>query len=127
MSITPLQGDLQMQIMKALWHFGSGSVERVRAGLPPRNRGAYTTVQTVLNRLADRGLVERERVGKTIEYRPRLTEAQYLEQSIEQALAGASNDARHMALAALIGGLDPTELSEVQRRARAIERQRRRS
>ena len=124
MSMTPLQGDLQMQVMKALWHLEVGTVERVRAALPVRYRGAYTTVQTVLNRLAERGLVSRERAGKTIEYRPRLTEAQYLARSIEQALAGASSEARHAALADVIGGLEPSELTDIQRRAKAIDRRR---
>ena len=124
MSMTPLQGDLQMQVMKALWHLDVGTVERVRAALPERYRGAYTTVQTVLNRLAERGLVARERAGKTIEYRPRLSEAQYLARSIEQALAGASSEARHAALADVIGGLEPNELTDIQRRAKAIDRRR---
>ena len=113
-----------MQVMKALWHLEVGTVERVRAALPGRYRGAYTTVQTVLNRLAERGLVSRERAGKTIEYRPRLSEAQYLARSIEQALAGASSEARHAALADVIGGLEPSELTDIQRRAKAIDRRR---
>lgn len=124
MSMTPLQGDLQMQVMKALWRLEVATVERVRGALPARYRGAYTTVQTVLNRLAERGLVSRDRAGKTIEYRPSITEAQYLARSIEQALAGASNEARHAALADVIGGLEPGELSDIQRRAKAIDRRR---
>jgi predicted transcriptional regulator len=48
-------GDLQAQIMTVLWRLESGTVEQVRSGLPARYRGAYTTVQTVLNRLAERG------------------------------------------------------------------------
>jgi predicted transcriptional regulator len=35
----------------------------VRSALLGRYRGAYNTVQTVLNRLADRGLLERDRMG----------------------------------------------------------------
>ena len=33
----------------------AGTVEQVRGELPPRYQGAYNTVQTVLNRLAERG------------------------------------------------------------------------
>src|SRR3990170_710842 len=89
-----IQGDLQAQIMTALWRLESGTVEQVRSGLPPRYRGAYTTVQTVLNRLADRGLLVRTKRGNAIVYTPKLTEAEYVSRSIERTLAGASTHAR---------------------------------
>jgi hypothetical protein len=57
----------------------------------------------VRNRLAERGLLSRHKVGNAIEYRPRLSEAEYLSRSISQTLAGASMDARQAALAQLIG------------------------
>ena len=126
-AMTPLQGELQIQVMSALWRLEAGTVDDVRNALPPRYRGAYTTAQTVLNRLADRGLLTRRKIGKSIEYRPRLTEAEYVSRSIRQALSGASTDARQAALAALIGGLDSGELTELRRRAKEIERKRRRS
>ena len=121
---TPIQGELQGQVMAALWRLGSGTVEQVRQALPSRYRGAYTTVQTVLNRLAERGLLERERDGRNIVYQPRFTEAEYLSRSIEHTLAGASSEARQAALARLIGGLRKDELGEVQKLARKAGRTR---
>jgi predicted transcriptional regulator len=112
--------------MAALWRVGAGTVEQVRNELPPRYRGAYNTTQTVLNRLAERGLLTRRRVGNAFEYRPRITEAEYLARSIEQTLAGASSDARQTALAQLVGGLKSDELSDLQRIAREIGRERHR-
>lgn len=123
--LTPLQGDLQLQIMRALWRTGEGSVDAVREVLPDEYRGAYTTVQTVLNRLADRTLLSRERRGKMIVYRPVISEAEYLSRSIHRTLASASSDARQEALAELIGGLEQDELSEIRRIARSIDRKRR--
>lgn len=123
-SSTNISGDLQLQVMDALWRLGSGTVEQVRAALPRRYRGAYTTVQTVLNRLAERGLLSREKSGPAIVYRPRLSEAQYLSRSIEHTLAGATPIARQTALAELIGGLDERELSEVRRLAEEVAKRR---
>lgn len=123
-AITPIQGELQVQLMAALWRIEAGTVEQVRAALPARYRGAYTTVQTVLNRLAERGLLSRRRTGQAIFYRPRVTEAEYLSGSIERTLATASPDARQAALAQLIGALDRDELSEVQRLAKEVARAR---
>src|SRR6202000_3230386 len=91
--VTPIQGDLQSQAMSALWRLGAGTVEQVRSELPQRYRGAYNTIQTVLNRLAERGLLERAREGRGFIYRPRLSEADYLSGTIRHTLAGASTDA----------------------------------
>ena len=116
--VTPLQGELQTQIMAAIWRLQDGTVEQVRQALPSHHQGAYNTVQTVLNRLAERGLLERAREGRTFVYRPRLTEAEYLSGSIRRTLAGASTEARQAALASIIGGLRPDELSELEELAR---------
>lgn len=116
--IPSIQGELQSQIMPAVWRLGSGTVEQVRAALPDRYRSAYTTVQTVLNRLADRGLLDRERRGNAIVYRPLISEAEYLSRSIDQTLAGASSEARRAVLAGLVGNLDRGELSRLRALAR---------
>lgn len=109
--------------MRAMWHLGHGSVEDVRGAL--RKPGAYTTVQTVLNRLAERGLLLRERVGNAIHYSPRLSEADYLARSLNRTLEGASDDARRAALAALVGDLKPAELSAIRKLAGRTRRRRR--
>lgn len=113
--LTPIQGELQTQIMAALWRLGTGTVEQVRAALPSRYRGAYTTVQTVLNRLAERGFLARERSGPAIVYKPKLSETQYLSRTIKHTLAAASPDARQAALAQLISGLGDNERADLQR------------
>lgn len=110
--------------MAVLWRTGSGSVEHVRAGLPSRHRSAYTTVQTVLNRLADCALVSRTRSGRTVIYTAKLSESQYLSRSLERTLAGASTEAREVALTELIGGLDAAELERLSDQARRVQAQR---
>ena len=110
--------------MTALWRLESGTVEQVRSGMPARYRGAYTTVQTVLNRLAERGLLVRSKRGNAIVYTPKLTEAEYVSRSIEQTLAGASTHARQAAIAQLLGELDRDEITALRRRARDLERKR---
>ena len=119
-------GELQTQLMAALWRLGAGTVEQVRAEVPPRYRGAYTTVQTVLNRLSERGLLSRHRVDGMIEYRPVLSEADYLSRSIVTTLSGASVGARKTVLARLIAELEKDEIEELQRLGREAKGGRRR-
>ena len=123
--VTPLTGELQLQVMSAVWRLGNATVEQVRSALPLRYRGAYNTIQTVLNRLVERRLLSRHKVGNAFEYRARLSEAEYLSRSISQTLAGASMAARQEALARLLGHLDDAELSDLRQLARDIGNKRR--
>jgi predicted transcriptional regulator len=123
--LTPLTGELQTQVMAAVWRLERATVDQVRSALPPRYRGAYNTIQTVLNRLTDRKLLSRRKVGNAFEYRPLVSEAEYLSRSIAQTLAGASKAAREAALAQLIGGLGDDELTDLRELAREMNERRR--
>jgi len=118
--VTPIQGELQVQIMQVVWRTGGGTVEHVRSNLPPRYQGAYTTVQTVLNRLAERGLLKKDRRGAAIVYTAAIDEAEYVSQTLRRTLAGASSEARSHALASLLGAMDSAELTDLQERAKRI-------
>lgn len=111
--------------MRVMWRLDRGAVEDVRQALPKRSRGAYTTVQTILNRLVERGLLRREKQGKAFCYSPRISEAEYVAQSLTRALSGASEGARRTALARLVGGLDPAEMTEISSLASEINSKRR--
>ena len=111
--------------MRVVWRLERGSVDEVRAGLPKKARGAYTTVQTILNRLVGRGLLRRDKEGKAFFYSPRVSEADYVARSLTRTLAGASQQARLAALANLVGGLDQSEMDEINTLASEIAEQRR--
>jgi predicted transcriptional regulator len=102
-------------------------VEDVRRMQPRRRRRAYTTLQTVMNRLVERGLLDRERRGRGYVYRARYNEAAYISRTISDQLASASPDARRAALHSLVGELDAQELDDVTRYANRIKRDRRRA
>lgn len=55
-------GELEKRIMEVLWHKEKGTVRDVLSGLRSRFRKdlAYTTVMTVLTRLAEKGHLKRE-------------------------------------------------------------------
>jgi predicted transcriptional regulator len=119
-----LRGSLQSEVMQIVWRLGEATVDDVRAAQPESRRLAYTTVQTVLNRLEDRGLLERERRGKAFVYRAAYEEPELLARSIGDRLADASSDTRKAALLSLVDGLEPDELDEVARYANRVRRER---
>ena len=110
-----IRGDLQKEVMRILWSEDPLSVEEVRQKLPRSRDSAYTTVQTVLNRLAERGLVSRDTENRAIRYRPAFSESDQLAMTIRGTLTGASEQARTAALANLVGDLDAEELERIRR------------
>ena len=121
---TDFSGDLQAEVMNTVWRLGSARVDDVRNAQREETRSAYTTIQTVLNRLVDRGLLTRERAGQAFVYQARQNEAEHLTGVIGRRLAGATPDARRAALLNVVGDLDQADLDELARHAEEIRRRR---
>ena len=108
-------GESQTEVMRAVWRTGGGTVDEIRSELPAAFQSSYTTVQTLLNRLAERGLLSRTRGQRArgptakIVYRPVISEEEYLAESIERTLDGATPQARRLALTRFIGRIDETD------------------
>ena len=119
-----LRGSLQAEVMRAMWRLDEATVDDVRATLPRSRRAAYTTIQTVMNRLLDRGLLDRKRRGKAFVYRARYAESELVARAMRERLAGASADARTPALLSLIEGLKEEELDELATYANKVRRER---
>lgn len=61
---------LELECLKALWNLGEGNVKDVRRAVAANRDLAYTTVMTVLERLARKGGVARRKVGRSFVYAP---------------------------------------------------------
>jgi len=79
-------GDLERAVMDVLWDRAApATVREVVDGLDGRDL-AYTTVMTVLDRLAGKGMVERERTGRAWSYQPVAGRDAYIAQLMLDAL-----------------------------------------
>lgn len=56
---TPKLSRLEMQIMEAIWRLGATSIRDIHSSFPEHKRPAYTTVQTMVNRLEAKGAIAR--------------------------------------------------------------------
>jgi predicted transcriptional regulator len=64
-------GDLERRVMEHLWNTSDPqTVREVHAAVAVRRDLAYTTVMTVLRRLADKGLVVQDRGDRAHRYTP---------------------------------------------------------
>jgi BlaI family penicillinase repressor len=78
---------LQLSLMRALWGAGQATAAEVVLALREERALAYTTVSTLLTRLEKRGIVEAERQGRQIVYRPLISESQVRQSMVAGLLA----------------------------------------
>jgi BlaI family penicillinase repressor len=63
-------GDLEADIMSVVWEKGKATVQEVKDALEPNRPLAYTTVMTVMARLVDKGVLNRQKEGRAHSYTP---------------------------------------------------------
>jgi len=105
---------LELECMNTLWPIGEATVREIRDRLAPRRARAYTTIMTIMDRLARKGVVERRKSGRAYVYRARLAADEARTQALAQIVDnffGGSKDA----LLAHLRGEDRT--TETARRA----------
>lgn len=88
--------------MNALWPAGEATVRDIQQALHPTRPRAYTTIMTILDRLAQKGIVLRRKSGRAWVYQPILTaeeaRSQALAQLVEGFFAGSSEGlVKHLA------------------------------
>jgi predicted transcriptional regulator len=65
---------LELVCLKVLWSLGEGSVNDVRRVISLNKPLAYTTVMTLLDRLARKSIVTRRKVGRAFLYSPQVSQ-----------------------------------------------------
>ncbi len=112
-------GTLEARIMEIVWKKETVSVQAVcdRMG-----KGAnYKTVMTVMNRLVEKGFLERRKVSRAFVYTANVNRAEFLEQASHQIVTGLVSDFGDLAMAQFVDVLsaqDPDALATLQRMAK---------
>jgi predicted transcriptional regulator len=83
---------------------------------------AYTTAMTVLSRLWQKGVAEREPRGRAYAYRPRVSEAELAAQRMQATLARTHD--REAALARFVGSLSEKDERALRRLLERMETER---
>jgi predicted transcriptional regulator len=60
----------ELDVLKALWELGAGSVREVHEKMCPAGELAFNTVQTMLRIMDEKGLVRHRVQGRTFVYEP---------------------------------------------------------
>jgi predicted transcriptional regulator len=98
---------LELECLSVLWPLGEGTVRDIHGALAAARPRAYTTVMTIMDRLAQKGIVERRKVGKAFHYRARLSAEEARGKAVEKIVEGFFDGSR-AALAAHLAALAGT-------------------
>ncbi|HEY4721170.1 MAG TPA: BlaI/MecI/CopY family transcriptional regulator [Anaerolineae bacterium] len=114
-----LFGDLEAKIMNAVWALEEPTVQDVVKRLG--KRANYKTVMTVMNRLVEKGFLERRKVSRAFVYLPRLTREALMERLSRQVLDGLLADFGPTVVAQFVEAIEETDRARLAELAKLVE------
>lgn len=76
-------GPTEARLMKLAWEEKNITVKRALYLLGDNKKKAYTTIMTILSRLSEKGLLNRQKDGKTFVYTAAITQNKFLASRIK--------------------------------------------
>jgi BlaI family transcriptional regulator, penicillinase repressor len=84
----PKLSQLEHQIMDALWNRGASSVREILEAFPDKGRPAYTTIQTMVYRLEEKGAIRRvKKIGNAHIFEAAISRSSAQRRLIDELLA----------------------------------------
>ncbi|MGA7671177.1 MAG: BlaI/MecI/CopY family transcriptional regulator [Nitrolancea sp.] len=106
-------GELESHIMQAVWQLGQATVKEVAAALGPDAH--VKTVMTVMNRMAEKDLLHRQRRGRHFVYGASLDQETFMQQVADRVLTGLLTDFGSPTLAHFVQEVSVEQLAELER------------
>jgi predicted transcriptional regulator len=110
-------GDLEAEVMDCLWEAPESSVKEIWERLSQQRPLAYTTIMTTMDRLYQKGLLQRVKSGKAFLYKPRFSRQEFeeiLTEEVLQGLVGATSEPLMSAFLDLLSEKDPGSLDRLE-------------
>ncbi len=117
--------ELEYAVLAKLWELGNASVRELHDKLGGPQGLVYTTTAKVVDRLRDKGLIQRQPRGNAFVYRPRVAREEVERARARNAvgrLLGSSPRAAVAALVEAVDAVDPALLDELERAVAARRR-----
>ena len=121
-------GDLEADVMEELWARGQATVRDVHEGLAAADRElAYTTVMTVMSRLADKGLLEKQKDGAAYVYIPAVSKEEFTRRTVGTVLSELLDDFTAPVMSQFLDIVGEQDDAAIEALAQAIEKKRMRA
>lgn len=106
-------GELEARILEVVWTLGQATVKDVAAALGPEAH--VKTVMTVMNRMVEKGVLQREARGRSFVYSAVLDRERFAQQVASRVLSGLLADFGKPTLAHFVQEIPPEQLTELER------------
>lgn len=117
--------DLEYAVLAELWQLGTASVRELHEKLGARQGLVYTTTAKVVDRLRDKGLIERQRNGQAFLYKARAAREDVERARARNAVTRLLGSTPRAAVAALVEAVDSVEPGLLDELERAVAARRR--
>lgn len=121
-------GELELAVMESVWSRGEATVRDVHEDLAAERSIAYTTVMTVMTRLARKGLLRKRREGTAFVYEAPLSADELLQSSVRDLLSGLLSEFARPTLSAFVDTVrdeSPERIEELKKLVDAARRKKR--
>ena len=120
----PTPGELE--VMQVIWDRGPSTVRQVMSVLNQTRQRAYTSVMSLMNVMADKGLLRREPRGRAFVYKSRATRKRTLSRMVADLLGRAFDGSASEMVAHLLEQTKPSkdELEEIRKTIAAYRQER---
>lgn len=115
--MTPPLGELETRVLEHLWTAGSTTARDAHEAVGVARGIGLNTIQSTLDRLHRKGLLDRRKVSRAFHYSPSVTRASLLAALVAEAAVRFGED-RAIAMSALVDAaeqLDESALDELER------------
>jgi len=117
-------GELEKDIMEILWKNGRLSVKEVWIELLKSKKMAYTTIMTVMGRLAQKGLLLKEKEGKSYYYTPKYKKDEFMDKVSREVFLGMLENQSSKTLASFVDVLTEKDPRIIEELSKLIEEKR---
>lgn len=117
-------GDLEADVMGVVWNKGEATVQDVKDALALTRPLAYTTVMTVMTRLAEKGLLDRYKEGRAFVYTPNASQEKLAGSMLRSLVRRLYDGATDKAIAHLLETEEDVDEAELDRLEKLIQAKR---
>ena len=117
-------GALEKDIMGVLWNRGESSVKEILDAFSSDRDISYSTVITVTNRMAKKGLLKKRKVGKAYFYKPTYDREQFYEFISKKVVEGVSEFSFQSAMVHFVDYMAQVDLDKIEYFSKLIESKR---
>lgn len=113
-------GHLESDIMEIIWAGGEMTVRQVYEKLRLKRKIAYTTVMTVMSRLADKGLLRKMKEGASFVYRATSSREEFTRLTVKKVIRELLDDFAAPAISQFLEFIEGEKIENIEELSKLI-------